>query len=71
MQPLYVTAYGNKRELFGQPLMEMEKDCLANAYSNSVLQITQHCLTAYAKLFYSLRNTVLQITAIMSYNLRQ
>jgi hypothetical protein len=55
MQPLYVTAYGNGRGLFGQPLMEMEKDCLATAYSNSVLQLTQHCLTAYAIVSYKLR----------------
>jgi len=30
MQPLYVTAYGNGRGLFGQPLMEMEEDCLGS-----------------------------------------
>jgi hypothetical protein len=29
---------------------------------NSVLQLTQHCLTAYAIVSYSLRNTVLQLT---------
>jgi len=80
MQPLYVTAYGNGKGLFGQPLMEMEKDCLGSrlrqqcliAYGNSVLQLTatvsyslrQQCLTAYG-------NSVLQLTAIVSYSLRQ
>jgi len=30
MQPLYVTAYGNGRGLFGQPFMETEGDYLGN-----------------------------------------
>jgi hypothetical protein len=53
MQPLYITAYGNGKGLFRQSLMKMEKDCWANAYSNSVLQLAatvsyrlwQQCLT--------------------------
>jgi hypothetical protein len=28
----YVTAYGNRRRLFEQPLMEMDKDCLGNRF---------------------------------------
>ena len=56
MQPLYATAYGNGKKLFGQPLIEIEGDCLATTYSNTVLQfaptmsysLRQQCLTVCA-----------------------
>jgi hypothetical protein len=40
---VWATAYGNGRELFGQPLMEMEKDCLGNRFIQPK-QVTQHSM---------------------------
>ena len=57
---VWATAYGNGRGLFGQPLMEMERDCLAIAYSNSVLHFR-------ATVSYTLSNSILHFRTIVSY----
>jgi hypothetical protein len=39
----YVTAYGNRKGLFGQPLMEAEGGCLGNRFIQPK-QVTQHSM---------------------------
>jgi hypothetical protein len=40
---VWASAYGNRRELFGQPLMETEGDCLSNRFIQPK-QVTQHSM---------------------------